>query len=83
MVKVIIDTEENTLSVIATILLGELLHLANVLLPREVNVCSHCLPGLLKEVSNLDPNKATRAQEAVVALQKIHALKKRGPKANR
>ena len=82
LVKVIVDTEESSLSVNATILLGELLHLANVLLPREVNVCSHCLPGLLREVSSLNPNRATRAQEAVVALQKIHALKKRGPKAN-
>ena len=82
LVKVIVDTEESSLSVNATILLGELLHLANVLLPREVNVCSHCLPGLLREVSSLNPNRSTRAQEAVVALQKIHALKKRGPKAN-
>ena len=50
LVKVIVDTEDLNLSINATILLGELLHLANVLLPREVNVISHCLPGLLKEV---------------------------------
>ena len=82
LVKVITATEENSLSVSATVLLGELLHLANLLLPREVNVISHCLPGLLKEVSSLDPPKATRAQEAVAALQKLHAIKKRGPKAS-
>ena len=50
--------------------------------PFQVNVISHCLPGLLREVSSLDPKKATRAQEAVAALQKLHTIKKRGPKAN-
>ena len=48
----------------------------------QVNVISHCLPGLLREVSSLDPKKATRAQEAVAALQKLHTIKKQGPKAN-
>ena len=33
-------------------------------------------------MSSLDPKKATRAQEAVAALQKLHTIKKRGPKAN-
>ena len=47
----------------------------------QVNVISHCLPGLLQEVSSFDPKKATPAQEAVSALQKVHSLKKRGPKA--
>ena len=105
------------MSVRATVLLGELLHLANLILPREVsflkdiiavvlikkerngrkkalifgiiknffsqvNVISHCLPGLLQEVSSFDPKKATRAQEAVSALQKLHSLKKCVPKAN-
>ena len=37
LVKVIVDTEETSLSVSATVLLGELLHLANLLLPREVS----------------------------------------------
>lgn len=36
LVHVIVDTEDLTLSVSATVLLGELLHLANLLLPREV-----------------------------------------------
>ena len=32
------DTEEISLSVSSTVLLGELLHLANLLLPREVSL---------------------------------------------
>ena len=38
LVRVIVDTEEISLSVSSTVLLGELLHLANLLLPREVSV---------------------------------------------
>ena len=38
LVRVIVDTEEMSLSVSSTVLLGELLHLANLLLPREVSV---------------------------------------------
>ena len=56
--------------------------ITNILFIFQVNVISHCLPGLLKEVSSFNLQKATRAQEAVAALQKLHAIKKRGPKAN-
>ena len=38
LVRVIVDTEEMSLSVSSTVLLGELLHLANLLLPREVSL---------------------------------------------
>ena len=38
LVRVIVDTEEIALSVSSTVLLGELLHLANLLLPREVSL---------------------------------------------
>ena len=38
LVKVIVGTEDFTLSVRATVLLGELLHLANLILPREVSI---------------------------------------------
>ena len=41
LVKVIVGTEDHGLSVRSTILLGELLHLANLILPREVS-CPHC-----------------------------------------
>lgn len=33
-------------------------------------------------MSSFEPKKATRAQEAVAALHKLHAMKKRGPKAS-
>ena len=55
LVKVIVTSKRPELSVKATILLGEFLHKANVLLPREVNAASHCLPSLLAEVSSSDP----------------------------
>ncbi len=82
LITVIVDTEtETSLSISATVLLGELLHMANLLLPREVNIISHCLPRLMEAVGSPDPHKSTRAQGAVAALQKLHAIKKRGPKA--
>ena len=42
LVKVIVGTEDFTLSVRATVLLGELLHLANLILPREVSIFFIC-----------------------------------------
>ena len=45
------------LSILATILLGELLHSASVILPRELNATSHCLPALLAEIAGSDPNR--------------------------
>ena len=50
----IVTADSDELSILATILLGELLHLTNVLLPRELNATSHCLPALLAEVSTTD-----------------------------
>lgn len=79
---VVIVNSDSELSVLATILLGEFLYLAYRLLPREVNIASHCLPPLLDEVASPDHVKALKAQEAVTALRQFHALKKRGPVAN-
>ncbi|XP_059078689.1 rapamycin-insensitive companion of mTOR-like isoform X2 [Tigriopus californicus] len=79
---VVIVNSDTELSVLATILLGEFLYLAYRLLPREVNIASHCLPPLLDEVASPDHVKALKAQEAVTALRQCHALKKRGPVAN-
>ena len=68
LVKVIV-TSKSELSILATVLLGEILHLAHVLLPRELNATSHCLPALLSHVASNDPVQANRASEAVDALQ--------------
>ena len=82
LVKVIVTADTDELSILATILLGELLHMAYVLLPRELNATSHCLPALLAEVSATDPVRSNRASEAVDALHRLHEIKRRGPVAN-
>ncbi len=56
LIEVVISTEAD-LSILATVLLGELLYSASVILPRELNATSHCLPALLAEISGTDPNR--------------------------
>ena len=82
LIKVIVSADSDELSILATILLGEILHLAYILLPRELNATSHCLPALLAEVSCTDAIRSNRAAEAVDALHRLHDLKKRGPVGN-
>ena len=82
LIKVIVNANSDDLSILATILLGELLHLAFILLPRELNATSHCLPALLAEVSSSDAIRSNRAAEAVDALHRLHDIKKRGPIGN-
>ena len=82
LIKVIVNADSDELSILATILLGELLHLAYVLLPRELNATSHCLPALLAEVSSTNAVRSNRAAEAVDALHRLHDIKKRGPVGN-
>ena len=53
----IISSAETDLSILATVLLAELLHAVSVILPRELNATSHCLPALLAEISATDPNR--------------------------
>ena len=82
LIKVIVNADSDDLSILATILLGELLHLAYTLLPRELNATSHCLPALLAEVSSTDMFRSNRAAEAVDALHRLHDIKRRGPVGN-
>ena len=82
LIKVIVNADSDELSILATILLGELLHLAYTLLPRELNATSHCLPALLAEVSSTDAFRSNRAAEAVDALHRLHDIKRRGPVGN-
>ena len=53
--QVIVTSELPRISVMATVLLGEFLHLCHLLLPPELNLTGHCLPSLLQEVASADP----------------------------
>ena len=68
------------MSIRATILLGELLHLASTLLPYECSYHNHCLPSLLSIASSMDvpAEQRNQAQKAVYNLDRFHTLKKRG-----
>eukprot|EP00795_Rhopilema_esculentum_P004459 gene4459-20702_t len=60
----VITTSDDKLSIRATILLGELLHMANTLLPPECSgSCSghtHCLPTLMSLATNLEVSSSKR-----------------------
>ncbi|XP_002741655.1 rapamycin-insensitive companion of mTOR-like [Saccoglossus kowalevskii] len=77
----VITTGEQHLSIRATILLGELLHMANTLLPYECGHHSHCLPTLMTIAASFDvpPIERVRASIAVNRLNRFHEMKKRGP----
>lgn len=73
----------------ATILLGELLHLAGTLLPPACHGTKVCLPKLVDYATSLpsptspgwegdEPIRRHRAGQAASALSKIHRLKKKG-----
>ncbi|XP_052097251.1 rapamycin-insensitive companion of mTOR-like [Mytilus californianus] len=79
LVEVIISSSTK-LSIRATILLGELLHLASTLLPHECSYHNHCLPSLLSIASSMDvqADQRNQAQKAVYYLDRFHSLKKKG-----
>ncbi|KAI9556963.1 hypothetical protein GHT06_016757 [Daphnia sinensis] len=76
----VIVTSDTFISVRATILLGELLHLGSTLLPPSCHGTKMCLPQLVDSITSLknDPVKRHRAAQAAAALSKIHQLKKKG-----
>eukprot|EP00794_Sanderia_malayensis_P007811 gene7810-8657_t len=80
----VITTSDEELSIVATILLGELLHMANTILPPECSgSCSghtHCLPTLMSLATNLEVSSSKRgkASAAIGYLDQIHQVKKRG-----
>ncbi|XP_061180915.1 rapamycin-insensitive companion of mTOR-like [Saccostrea echinata] len=80
LVEVIISSDRQ-LFVRATILLGDLLHLASTMLPPECSHHNHCLPSLLALASSPDLTSAQtfQAREAIYYLERLHAMKKRGP----
>uniref|UniRef100_T1J225 peptidylprolyl isomerase n=1 Tax=Strigamia maritima TaxID=126957 RepID=T1J225_STRMM len=77
----VIVSSSSKLSVRATVLLGELLHLANTRLPYECSHHSHCLPTLVAVAASFDtpPEHRHCASAAITCLNRVHALKKRGP----
>uniref|UniRef100_A0A4W3JTQ3 RPTOR independent companion of MTOR complex 2 n=1 Tax=Callorhinchus milii TaxID=7868 RepID=A0A4W3JTQ3_CALMI len=81
LVEVITSSNDNV-SVRATILLGELLHMANTILPYTYSHHLHCLPTLMNMAASFDipQEKRLRASEAVNCLKRFHEMKKRGPK---
>ncbi|XP_026052059.1 rapamycin-insensitive companion of mTOR-like [Carassius auratus] len=80
----VITSSDDSVSVRATILLGELLHMANTILPHSHSHHLHCLPTLMSMAASFDipQEKRLRASAAVNYLKRFHEKKKRGPKPN-
>ncbi|KAM6975890.1 rapamycin-insensitive companion of mTOR-like [Tautogolabrus adspersus] len=76
----LITSSDEVLSVCSTILLGELLHMANALLPHSHSHHLHCLPSLINMAASFDitPEKRLRATAAVNHLKCFHEKKRRG-----
>ncbi|XP_074611135.1 rapamycin-insensitive companion of mTOR-like isoform X3 [Acropora palmata] len=76
----VITSSDSFISVRATILLGELLHLANALLPPECSSHTHCVPMLVNTASlfEVTNEERSRASIAVNCLDRLHQTKKRG-----
>ncbi|XP_073680420.1 rapamycin-insensitive companion of mTOR isoform X3 [Garra rufa] len=80
----VITSSDDSVSVRATILLGELLHMANTILPHSHSHHLHCLPTLMNMAASFDipQEKRLRASAAVNYLKRFHEKKKQGPKPN-
>ncbi|NWZ90532.1 RICTR protein, partial [Nesospiza acunhae] len=78
----VITSSDDHVSVRATILLGELLHMANTILPHSHSHHLHCLPTLMNMAASFDimKEKRQRASAALNCLKRFHEMKKRGPK---
>ncbi|XP_069602026.1 rapamycin-insensitive companion of mTOR isoform X2 [Ranitomeya imitator] len=78
----VITSSDDDVSVRATIILGELLHMANTILPHSHSHHLHCLPTLVNMAASFDisKEKRLRASAAVTCLKRFHEMKKRGPK---
>ncbi|XP_042564192.1 rapamycin-insensitive companion of mTOR [Clupea harengus] len=78
----VITSSDDQISVRATILLGELLHMANTILPHTHSHHLHCLPTLINLAASFDitQEKRLRASAAVNHLKRFHEKKRRGPR---
>lgn len=75
--NVIVTAEPPDLSVRATVLLGEFLHLVFLLLPLEVTESHASLSTLISQSGSSSPEVALRSSEAAAALTELQ-LKRRG-----
>ncbi|GLH11487.1 Rapamycin-insensitive companion of mTOR [Gryllus bimaculatus] len=76
----VIVTADTFISVRATILLGELLHLVHVLLPPECCNLTPPLPTLLAKAANPDdPAAQNQALAAIAALARLQTILKKQP----
>ncbi|XP_052454419.1 rapamycin-insensitive companion of mTOR isoform X2 [Carassius gibelio] len=78
----VVTSSDGRISVRATILLGELLHMANTILPHSHSHHLHCLPTLINMATSFDVSqeKRLRASAAVNHLKRFHEKKCHGPK---
>ncbi|XP_069077437.1 rapamycin-insensitive companion of mTOR isoform X1 [Pleurodeles waltl] len=78
----VITSSEDPVTVRGTILLGELLHMANTILPHSHSHHLHCLPTLMNMAASFDipKEKRLRASAALNCLKRFHEMKRRGPK---
>lgn len=76
----VITTSDDIICIQGSILLGELLHMANLLLPPSFSSHTHCLPTLMSLATNLDktPMERGKASAAAGYLDQLHQMKKRG-----
>ncbi|XP_069677672.1 rapamycin-insensitive companion of mTOR isoform X2 [Periplaneta americana] len=76
----VIVSSDTFISVRATVLLGELLHLIHSLLPPECCNLTPALPNLLAHASNASaPSVQHQALAAVTILSQLHSMLKRRP----
>ncbi|KAM3599348.1 uncharacterized protein V6R79_004163 [Siganus canaliculatus] len=78
----VVTSSDDAISIRATILLGELLHMANTILPHSHSHYLHCLPTLMNMAASFDVSSENRlrASAAVNHLKCFHEKKKRGVK---
>uniref|UniRef100_G3PDI0 RPTOR independent companion of MTOR, complex 2 a n=1 Tax=Gasterosteus aculeatus TaxID=69293 RepID=G3PDI0_GASAC len=78
----VVTSSDDQLAVRATILLGELLHMANSILPHSHSHHLHCLPSLINMAASFEipQQKRLRASAAVNNLKCFHEKKKKGLK---
>ncbi|XP_061624634.1 rapamycin-insensitive companion of mTOR-like isoform X3 [Phyllopteryx taeniolatus] len=76
----VVTSNDDQLAVRATIILGELLHMANTILPHTHSHHLHCLPTLINMAASFDipQEKRLRASAAVNNLKRFHERKKKG-----
>ncbi|XP_038210519.1 rapamycin-insensitive companion of mTOR-like [Zerene cesonia] len=74
----VIVTSDTFISVRATVLLGQLLHLVHILLPPQICNITPALPALVSQASAGKP----QALAAVAALQRLHSMLEARPASN-